>query len=137
MSLDVHNPKITWAVLFTVATLVFYSGGLTYQINQNEMTNVTQWRYINKNGDGVEALGHDSAKIEALSNSLNEMKASNNALTSAVTQLTITMGSREMQDSRAKEDRAKLDAFMLRVSAELSDVKVKVTRIEATQAKKP
>ena len=135
MALDVHSPKITMAALFTLGTLVFYSGGLTYKISKNESTNTTQWRYINTNSDKIESVVNEVSEFKYIARDMADARDTNKKMVEAVTRLTAVMEAYGERSARDREDRLKAENFMMTLSKEISEIKVKGTRIEAITKK--
>ena len=128
----ISNPKVTWA---TIVLLGFYSGGLTTQIYTNSTTNDTQWRYINKANDKIEIVDKYVNRFDNVISDIADNREAYKAMITAVNDLTVAVGTWKQQEIRAKEDRVKTEKFMMQMSKEIGDIKVKVTRIEALQTK--
>jgi len=136
MALDVHNPKVTWGSLLTLATLVFYSGGLTYQISKNTDTDVTQWRHINKNSDKVNATDKYISRIETIASRMPAYEASNKKLSDSLLALTYELKNSNDRANRDKEDKDKADQFMQGLSNKINSIQTDIAGIKE-QLKKP
>ena len=136
MALDVHNPKVTWGALLTLATLVFYSGGLTYQISKNTDTDVTQWRYINKNSDKVNATDKYISRIETIASRMPAYEASNKKLSDSLLALTYELKNSNDRANRDKEEKDKADQFMQGLSNKINSIQTDIAGIKE-QLKKP
>lgn len=135
MAIDVHNPKLTWATLITLGTLVFYSGGLTYKVNQNSETNATQWRYINSTSEKLTAVDKYVTRFENIAKSFPAYEQSSKELSANLMELTYTIKNLNEQIQRDKDDKVKSDHRLDELVKEVREIKIQVTRIEESQKK--
>ena len=131
MAIDVHSPKVTWASMLTICTLVFYSGGLTYQVAKNSDTDITQWRYINKNGDKVASIDKYMSRFELFARDISGNKESNQDMTKALIKLTATMENYNEKSGRDKEDRDKAEAIMIGLGEKINTMQADIAGIKA------
>ena len=130
MAVDVQSPKVTWATLLTLGTLVFYSGSLTYQVNKNSETATTQWRYINSNSDKVNAADKYISRIETIASRMPAYEASNKELSKSLLALTYELKNMNDRSERDKEDKEKLEALMMSFSGKMNVMQVDIAGIK-------
>lgn len=130
MAVDVQSPKVTWATLFTLGTLVFYSGSLTYQVSKNSETDITQWRYINQNGDKVNATDKYLSRIEIIASRMPAYEASNKELSKNLLKLTYAIENSNNQIERDKKEKEKSDKLMLDLSNKINAIQLDVAGIK-------
>ena len=130
MAVDVQSPKVTWATLLTLGTLVFYSGSLTYQVNKNSETDTTQWRYINGNSDKVNAADKYISRIETIASRMPAYEASNKELSNSLLALTYELKNSNDRAERDKEDKVKADKFMSELSNKMNTMQIDIAGIK-------
>lgn len=130
MAVDVQSPKVTWVTLFTLGTLVFYSGSLTYQVNKNSETDITQWRYINGNSEKVNSVDKYISRIEPIASRMPAYEASNKELSNSLIALTYQLKASNDRAERDKEDKAKADKFMSDLSNKVGVIQLDIAGIK-------
>lgn len=125
--MDQLSTKITWGAIVTILTLAFSSGTGWISIFNNKDANDRQWTRINDLEAKTDT--HD-AQLKSYTNMLASYDKSNRDLSTAITGLTVA--------TQVASNQAKLDAsqrerdarFISKLSDDMSNIRVKVERIE-------
>lgn len=132
MALDIQSTRVTWAAVLTIVSLAFSSGTGWFVIFDNKEVNTKQWDRLNYLESKSEK--HDTqlifyAKLSASS------EESNRQLSSAITELTIAT---KVASEQARQDglrREKDSRVMNSLSDDMTNIKIKVGRIEEKLSK--
>lgn len=106
MTLDIQSQKITVGMIATIVSMAYYFGTsqaeIRAEVSENTKTNATQWRYINEN----------------------------KKINDSVIRLTAAIESWVDKSDRADRDRVVDRAFMEELSNKVSNIQMKVVKIE-------
>ena len=132
MAIDIQSPRVTWAAVFTIVSLAFSSGTGWFVIFDNKEVNDKQWSRVNH-------LESKSEKHETQLNFYTKLMASseesNRQLSNAITGLTIATKVASEQARRDGLQREKDSRVMNSLSDDMTNIKIKVGRIEEKLSK--